>query len=81
VQQTPPHKRTSDQTIFSWRRQDRIESGEQPRLTTKEKSELTTANKRTAELETELKIARRGSNCSRRKPAQQEVRGGRSDRR
>ncbi len=55
-----PHKRISDQTIFSWRRQDRIDRGEQPRLTTKEKSELTTANKRTAELETELKIARRG---------------------
>ena len=49
----------SDQTIYNWRRQDRIDRGEQPGLTTAEKGELTAANKRIAELETELKIARR----------------------
>lgn len=49
----------SDQTIYTWRRQDRIDRGEQPGLTTVEKAELADANKRIAELETELKVARR----------------------
>lgn len=50
-------QRISDQTIFSWRRHHHIDRGEPPRLTTKDQSELTTADKRTAELETEPKIA------------------------
>lgn len=49
----------SDQTIYTWRRQDRIDRGEQPGLTTVEKGELSAAKKRIAELETELKVARR----------------------
>jgi transposase len=49
----------SDQTIYNWRRQDRIDRGEQPGLTTAEKGELAAAKKRIAELETELTIARR----------------------
>lgn len=49
----------SDQTIYNWRRQDRIDRGEHPGLTTAEKGELAAAKKRIAELETELKIARR----------------------
>ncbi|MBG6095816.1 transposase-like protein [Nocardioides luteus] len=49
----------SDQTIYTWRRQDRIDRGEQPGLTTAEKGELSAAKKRIAELETELKVARR----------------------
>ena len=49
----------SDQTIYNWRRQDRIDRGEQPGLTTAEKGELAAARKRIAELETELQIARR----------------------
>ncbi len=49
----------SDQTIYNWRRQDRIDRGEQPGLTTTEKGELATAKKRIAELETEVKIAQR----------------------
>ena len=49
----------SDQTIYNWRRQDRIDRGEQPGLSTAEKGELSAAKKRIAELETELKIARR----------------------
>lgn len=49
----------SDQTIYNWRRQDRIDRGIQPGLTTAEKGELAAAKKRIAELETELKIARR----------------------
>lgn len=50
----------SEQSIYTWRRrQDRIDKGLVPGLTSKEKSELTTARKRIAELETELKAARR----------------------
>lgn len=49
----------SEQTIYSWRRQDRIDRGIQPGLTTAEKAELAAAKKRIAELETELKVARR----------------------
>ena len=49
----------SEQSIYTWRRQDRIDKGLVPGLTSKEKSELSVANKRIAELETELKAARR----------------------
>lgn len=44
----------SEQTIYNWRRQDRIDRGVQPGLTTPEKGELSAANTRIAELETEL---------------------------
>lgn len=49
----------SDQTIYDWRRQDRIDRGEQSGLRTAEKGELGAARKRIAELETELAVARR----------------------
>lgn len=49
----------SEQSIYTWRRQDRIDKGLVPGLTSKEKSELSAANKRIADLETELKAARR----------------------
>ena len=49
----------SDQTIYNWRRQDRIDRGDQPGLTTAEKAELAAAKRRIAELETELAIAQR----------------------
>ncbi|TNC49296.1 transposase [Mumia zhuanghuii] len=48
----------SDQTIYNWRRQDRIDRGEQLGLTTAERGELAAAKKRIAELETELNVAR-----------------------
>jgi transposase len=51
----------SDQTIYSWRRQDRIDKGLEPGLTSAEKAELTAARKRITELETELAIHRRAS--------------------
>ncbi len=53
----------SDQTIYNWRRQDRVDRGEQPGLTTAEEGELAAARKRIAELETELKIAHGPSMC------------------
>lgn len=49
----------SEQSIYTWRHQDRIDKGLIPGLSSKEKSELSAAKKRIAELETELKAARR----------------------
>ena len=51
----------SDQTIYSWRRQDRIDRGLQPGLKTAENAELTKAKQRITELETELAISRRAT--------------------
>ena len=51
----------SDQTIYSWRRQDRIDRGLQPGLSTAENAELAKARKRIAELEAELAISRRAA--------------------
>ena len=49
----------SDQTIYNWRRQDRIDRGLQSGLSTFENAELAAAKKRISELETELAICRR----------------------
>lgn len=49
----------SDQTIYNWRRQDRIDRGLQPGLRTAENAEPAKAKKRISELETELAISRR----------------------
>lgn len=49
----------SDQSIYTWRRQDRIDRGLQPGLTSGEKAELAAAKRRIAGLETELRAMRR----------------------
>jgi transposase-like protein len=49
----------SDQTIYSWRRHDRIDRGLEPGLTSGEKAELAAAKHRIVELETELRATRR----------------------
>jgi transposase len=49
----------SDQSIYTWRRQDRIDRGREPGLTSGEKAELGAAKRRIAELETELHATRR----------------------
>lgn len=49
----------SDQTIYNWRRQDRIDRGLEPGLSTQDCAELAAAKKRITELETELAISRR----------------------
>lgn len=51
----------SEQSIYTWRRQDRIDRGVLPGLTSMEKAELVAARKRIAELETELTIHRRAT--------------------
>ena len=51
----------SQESIYTWRRQDRIDRGLQPGLSTRENAELAAAKKRIAELETELAISRRAT--------------------
>jgi transposase len=49
----------SDQTIYDWRRQELIDSGQLPGLNRAEQAELGAANKRIRELETEVAILKR----------------------
>jgi transposase-like protein len=49
----------SDQSIYTWRRQDRIDRGQVPGLSSGEKAELAEAKRRIIELETELRAMRR----------------------
>lgn len=51
----------SAESIYSWRRQDRIDKGLVPGLTSAEKAELVAARKRIADLETELQVSRRAT--------------------
>ena len=58
----------SEQTIYSWRRQDRIDRGLDPGLTTGERAELVAARKRIRELETELAVHRRATELLKERP-------------
>lgn len=51
----------SDQTIYTWRKQELIDTGVEPGLTTVEAAELRAAKRRIAELETELAVTRRAN--------------------
>lgn len=51
----------SEESIYTWRRQDRIDAGLVPGLTSAEKAELAAAKRRIAELEAELAVHRRAS--------------------
>lgn len=51
----------SEESIYTWHRQDRIDAGLPPGLTSAEKAELTAAKRRIAELEAELAVHRRAS--------------------
>ena len=51
----------SEQTIYSWRRQARIDAGVEPGISTSEQAELAAARRRIRELETELAIHRRAT--------------------
>lgn len=51
----------SEQTVYTWRRQDRIDRDLVAGLTSAEKAELAAAKRRIAELEAELAIHRRAS--------------------
>jgi len=51
----------SGQTIYNWRRQHLIDTGQMPGITSSHQAELLAARKRIAELETELAIHRRSA--------------------
>lgn len=51
----------SEQTIYTWRRQARIDAGLEAGVTTGERAELEAAKRRIRELETELAIHRRAT--------------------
>ncbi len=51
----------SEQTIYTWRRQARIDNGLEAGLSTSEHAELRAAKRRIRELETELAIHRRAT--------------------
>jgi transposase-like protein len=51
----------SDQTIYNWRRQERVDRGLDPGTTTSESTELRKARRRIAQLEAELAAAKRAN--------------------
>jgi transposase len=51
----------SDQTVYSWRRQERIDRGLEPGLASGERAELMAARRRIRELEAELAIHRKAA--------------------
>jgi transposase-like protein len=51
----------SDQSIYTWRRQELIDRGELPGLSSAEREELREARLRIRELETELAVHRRAA--------------------
>lgn len=58
----------SEQTIYSWRHQDRVDQGLDAGLTTGERAELVAARKRIRELETELVVHRRATELLKERP-------------
>ena len=51
----------SDQTVYSWRRQARVDQGVEAGLTSVERAELAAARRRIRELESELAIHRKAA--------------------
>ena len=51
----------SEQAIYGWRRQERIDRGLEPGVSTLERAELAAANRRIHELEAELAVHRRAA--------------------
>ena len=51
----------SEQSIYLWRRQERIDRGELPGLSSEEREELRAAGARIKELETEVAVHRRAT--------------------
>ncbi|MFN6554245.1 transposase [Mycolicibacterium septicum] len=49
----------SDQTIYAWRKQELIDTGQPPGLNRAELAQLSAANQRIRELETEVAILKR----------------------
>jgi transposase-like protein len=51
----------SEQTIYGWRRQERVDRGVEAGLSTLERAELAAAKRRIRELETELAVTKRAN--------------------
>jgi transposase len=51
----------SDQTIYTWRRQDLVDTGQLPGTTSADNAELAAARRRIAELEAEVAVHRRAA--------------------
>jgi transposase-like protein len=51
----------SEQPLYTWRRQARIDRGDEPGLTTRERAELVAMRRRLRELEAELTVHRRAT--------------------
>jgi transposase len=51
----------SAQTIYNWRRQDRIDRGLEPGMSSAERAELVAARRRIRELEAEVAVHRRAT--------------------
>ena len=51
----------SEQTVYTWRRQERVDQGIEPGLTSAEQAELAAARRRIRELEAELAIHRKAA--------------------
>jgi transposase-like protein len=51
----------SEQTVYGWRRQEQIDRGLEPGLSTVERAELVSAKRRIRELEAELAVHRRAA--------------------
>jgi transposase-like protein len=69
----------SDQTIYTWRRQDRIDLGLEAGLASAENAELVAARKRIRELEAELAVHRRATELLKAGADRKAVRGHRRD--
>ncbi len=69
----------SDQSIYNWRRQELIDTGPLPGITSTDQAELVAARRRIAELETNLRSTGGPTSCSRRRCPQKA--GTRSSRR
>ena len=68
----------SEQTIYVWRRQARIDAGIESGMTSDEHAELAAAKKRIRELETELAIHRRATELLKGDPLRPKERARRS---
>ena len=69
----------TEQTIYNWRNQELIDTGQKPGLSSIESADLAAARRRIAELETELAIARRSTELLKSVAAAKAVRSDRSD--
>jgi transposase-like protein len=61
VAQVAADLQISDQAIYGWRRQERIDSGQIPGMTSADHTELVAARRRIADLEMELAVHRRAN--------------------